>query len=727
MNVMTKLHLSFVLCITPLFSLAQSDTVLIGNSPDADYVSLLGFINSLQNQTLSDTLLARVLPGVYSADYEANDIAGAPVVIEGFYEEPDSVVIRQSGIDFDLHDVEDIIFKNIFFKGQTDYVVNLIDFSYGGKATFINCKFNVVDSLYDGAIDFSFSDILRMENCEVLNGEVSNNTGSIILKNSIFRGDVHLSGANDCSNNTFYKLAYLSGGEHYGNTYHDQVRLRYHNTDFFENTCFDDLRCSFEDNIRIYKNVIHGVTSLNGGVNYSVFNNHFFGDLETLYMDFPSLNVVSNNFSPGARLTCVSSTIQLIANNNFSQSIFFINSSPENQSGIIKNNNYWPGIGQYGTDRYHIDPQYYSIDSLLPSNPLLVGQAAYFGNFIIEDDILGIQRETRATIGANEYCMDTDSLTIDCGQRVNTRLCSFPPDADLTVEPSEYVGNFTNDFPNVFPPESMMFYLTDENSGMVDSLFITVSPMEISPILPIMGTSCGIPVTLLECPLQNEVGGSSFDISWEPSASVYEDPPYEWNAVATETTTFSYSLEHEYCGVFQDSILVYVSDNPLAYGEVDDFVSSGEVAFTNLSQCENSVMWDFGDGTFSSQENPTHNYFEPGIYYWTLTASNANFSDSYTSVVQIINTVGTSNTDKSELLIYPNPTKDLANISNLQFNSTYELQVYDNKGNLVLSFHEQTPSSEGIITMNLLGLPDGLYHVILRSPRDTYSANFIKQ
>ena len=45
-----------------------------------------------------------------------------------------------------------------------------------------------------------------------------------------------------------------------------------------------------------------------------------------------------------------------------------------------------------------------------------------------------------------------------------------------------------------------------------------------------------------------------------------------------------------------------------------------EVKFTNLSTNAKSYRWDFGDGSRSTEESPTHNYPHPGIYRVTLVA-----------------------------------------------------------------------------------------------------------
>ncbi len=45
------------------------------------------------------------------------------------------------------------------------------------------------------------------------------------------------------------------------------------------------------------------------------------------------------------------------------------------------------------------------------------------------------------------------------------------------------------------------------------------------------------------------------------------------------------------------------------------------LTFTNLSTDATAYLWDFGDGTTSNQENPTHIYATPGEYNVSLAAS----------------------------------------------------------------------------------------------------------
>ena len=50
-----------------------------------------------------------------------------------------------------------------------------------------------------------------------------------------------------------------------------------------------------------------------------------------------------------------------------------------------------------------------------------------------------------------------------------------------------------------------------------------------------------------------------------------------------------------------------------------DFYVVSTVEFTNTSSKSGSVSWDFGDGTSSTEMNPSHKYTKAGIYQVTLT------------------------------------------------------------------------------------------------------------
>lgn len=73
--------------------------------------------------------------------------------------------------------------------------------------------------------------------------------------------------------------------------------------------------------------------------------------------------------------------------------------------------------------------------------------------------------------------------------------------------------------------------------------------------------------------------------------------------------------------------------------DFDYDTNSATVNFLNLSSNYDSVLWDFGDGNTSTEENPSHTFTCPGIHQVSLTVVNEfcspNIEDTITLRVNI--------------------------------------------------------------------------------------------
>ncbi len=71
--------------------------------------------------------------------------------------------------------------------------------------------------------------------------------------------------------------------------------------------------------------------------------------------------------------------------------------------------------------------------------------------------------------------------------------------------------------------------------------------------------------------------------------------------------------------------MITIHESPMANFT---YISNGtEVTFTNTSSGSDTYSWQFGDGSTSSEESPTHTYSSAGDYIVVLTASNPNCPD----------------------------------------------------------------------------------------------------
>lgn len=85
-----------------------------------------------------------------------------------------------------------------------------------------------------------------------------------------------------------------------------------------------------------------------------------------------------------------------------------------------------------------------------------------------------------------------------------------------------------------------------------------------------------------------------------------------------------------------------VDTNGITVNFVADQISSCQIPFTvnftNLSTNVNSFLWDFGDGTTSTLENPSHTYTSLGFYNVVLTGTNdvcGDFTENKYNYIQI--------------------------------------------------------------------------------------------
>jgi Zn-dependent metalloprotease len=116
----------------------------------------------------------------------------------------------------------------------------------------------------------------------------------------------------------------------------------------------------------------------------------------------------------------------------------------------------------------------------------------------------------------------------------------------------------------------------------------------------------------------------------------------------------------EFCSSPRIPVTATIAPSPTALFSTS--INSYSVSFTDLSQDAVSWDWNFGDGNTSIQQNPNHTYATAGIYYVSLTCTNSCGTNQYFDTLNIMN-VGIDNNNENIVSIYPNPAKDIINIS----------------------------------------------------------------
>jgi len=154
------------------------------------------------------------------------------------------------------------------------------------------------------------------------------------------------------------------------------------------------------------------------------------------------------------------------------------------------------------------------------------------------------------------------------------------------------------------------------------------------------------------------------------------------------------------------------------------------VHFTDMTSMNpDTWLWDFGDGTTSELQNPSHTYNTKGIYTVTLTASNS-IENSTEKKNGFIN-VGAVGMEESEylheLLIAPNPLVSSSVLSyNLNEKAMISIAVYGNNGKKMMSISEsfQAPGKHSFEIGNT-SLSPGIYYLVIRINEQSLSKKII--
>jgi PKD repeat protein len=159
---------------------------------------------------------------------------------------------------------------------------------------------------------------------------------------------------------------------------------------------------------------------------------------------------------------------------------------------------------------------------------------------------------------------------------------------------------------------------------------------------------------------------------------------------------------------------VLVSDFPTA--DFDFQVNGNTVTFTNQSLLTTDILWDFGDGTSSTEQNPTHQYASIGTYMVLLIAHNNCGNKTKVQPIIIQTTDIEELTKQTNFQIYPNPTDGLftlkiSNATNYESTKKGRIIVVDALGRLILQQSMELKQDESEVLLDASSWSAGSYRV----------------
>ena len=211
---------------------------------------------------------------------------------------------------------------------------------------------------------------------------------------------------------------------------------------------------------------------------------------------------------------------------------------------------------------------------------------------------------------------------------------------------------------------------------------------------------------------ENNSTGDSLALEWyfpggNPSASTAPNP------VVTYAQAGSFDARLIVHNAFGNDTLLQTAAvlvHPVPMADFSYTADSLTVLFQNQSQGALSYLWEFGDGSSNTGENPQHAYPAPGVYEVTLTVSNGPCGATVAQSIYLAPTAAEESAWPG-LRIAPNPGPGLFRLSLGPPSSSQpiKIQVFDLLGQAIL--FTTTTGSEA--TLDLSEQPPGMYLLVL--------------
>lgn len=170
------------------------------------------------------------------------------------------------------------------------------------------------------------------------------------------------------------------------------------------------------------------------------------------------------------------------------------------------------------------------------------------------------------------------------------------------------------------------------------------------------------------------------------------------------------AVSDAFCNGTDLSGSTYITTIPLPIPSFEFNANNSEVSFNNTSLNADTYFWSFGDGNTSTEINPVHIYNNDGTYNVELTSTSSTCGDStYSSSIIIIGVFAENIIDSRHVNVFPNPTKNIANVELIGFNGNIEIELHNSFGQILKS---QSLSKYGnFITVDLKDIPVGVYYI----------------
>ena len=301
--------------------------------------------------------------------------------------------------------------------------------------------------------------------------------------------------------------------------------------------------------------------------------------------------------------------------------------------------------------------------------------------------VMEVHPKPDMTVTANydDWCspVDVDFLS---AEGYDKYFWTFGDDDSTMTRTSSISHTYT------IPTGDSLYFYVDTIDGVIDTIYYEVFQLDTTYHFQLVIESYfGCRDTITDSVHIYETPVADFFVSPEiqsfPETNVflintssYGDWSYLWNFGDEETDVVKDPNEHEYetAGFYDIELKIYnefcrdsitkrvqiLPPPPTALFEPDAIGCPPlEINFTNSSEYADSYIWDFDDGTFSTDSNPSHIFYQSKKHHVKLAAFGMSGSDTVEHIITI------HETPTALFNAYPNEAKDLKQIFKFVNNS----------------------------------------------------------
>lgn len=157
--------------------------------------------------------------------------------------------------------------------------------------------------------------------------------------------------------------------------------------------------------------------------------------------------------------------------------------------------------------------------------------------------------------------------------------------------------------------------------------------------------------------------------------------------------------------------------NP-AVADFTEAIDANVVSFTNTSSEFDTLLWDFGDSSTSTEINLIHTYPAGGDYTVSLTVTRCGKSDVKKKTIHIESSVNTGFLPLNEVRIFPNPATAEVNVKLDRNYMEISVVLVDFSGKIIL---KKTELHADFLQLDVSGLGNGAYVLTILADEQSYS------